>query len=112
MPGRAEPVRIPRGSEALFMLQRIRDESHRFAISYHRQLRGKRMTESELDDVPGLGPKRKERLLKAFGSVAALRKASLDDLEELSWLPESVAGDLYEHLHSPASGAPKRRAPG
>ena len=112
VPGRAEPVRIPRGSEALFMLQRIRDESHRFAISYHRQLRGKRMTESELDDVPGLGPKRKERLLKAFGSVAALRKASLDDLEELSWLPESVAGDLYEHLHSATSGAPKRRAPG
>src|SRR5690606_28974326 len=57
VPGRSEPVEVPRGSEALFMLQRIRDESHRFAISYHRQLRGKRMTTSALDGIPGLGEK-------------------------------------------------------
>ncbi|MGI9577077.1 MAG: excinuclease ABC subunit UvrC [Microthrixaceae bacterium] len=101
VPGRSEPVRVPRGSEALFMLQRIRDESHRFAIAYHRQLRGKRMTESELDSVPGLGPKRRERLVKSFGSVAALRKADLDALKDISWLPEQVAVSLYDHLHRP-----------
>ena len=56
MPGRSEPVRIPRQSEALYLLQRVRDEAHRFAITYHRELRGKRMTRSVLDDIPGLGP--------------------------------------------------------
>ena len=56
MPGQADPVRIPRQSEALYLLQRIRDEAHRFAITYHRQLRDKRMTKSVLDDIPGLGP--------------------------------------------------------
>ena len=56
LPGRAEPVRIPRDSEALFLLQQVRDEAHRFAITYHRKLRGKKMTPSVLDDVPGLGP--------------------------------------------------------
>jgi excinuclease ABC subunit C len=101
VPGRGDPVRVPRGSEALFMLQRIRDESHRFAIAYHRQLRGKRMTESELDEVQGLGPKRRERLLKAFGSVAAIRKASLEELTEIPWLPDQVAASLHDHLHQP-----------
>ena len=100
VPGRRDPVRVPRGSEALFMLQRIRDESHRFAVAYHRQLRNRRMTESELDEVPGLGPRRRERLVKTFGSVPAIRKASLEDLRDLSWLPDEVADSLYEHLHS------------
>ncbi|MCZ7630282.1 MAG: excinuclease ABC subunit UvrC [Microthrixaceae bacterium] len=91
VPGRQDPVEVPRGSEALFMLKRIRDESHRFAIAYHRQLRGRRMTSSELDDVPGLGPRRRERLLRHFGSVAKVRAADLESLVEISWLPDTVA---------------------
>jgi excinuclease ABC subunit C len=80
LPGRPEPVRIPRGSEALYVLQQVRDEAHRFALSYHRSLRGKRMTRSVLDDVPGLGPVRRKRLLRQFGSVRALREASVEEL--------------------------------
>jgi excinuclease ABC subunit C len=99
LPGRADPVRIPRQSEALYLLQRIRDEAHRFAITYHRQLRGKRMTKSVLDDVPGLGPTRKKRLIKEFGGVAAVKKASFESLAALPWLPEAVARALYDKLH-------------
>ncbi|MFV0318441.1 MAG: excinuclease ABC subunit UvrC [Microthrixaceae bacterium] len=103
LPGRGEPVEVPRGSEALFMLQRIRDESHRFAITYHRQLRGKRMLLSELDDVSGLGPKRRERLIEHFGSVPKVRSADLEDLLDLSWLPRPVAVAVYDRLHNPRS---------
>ena len=78
MPGRASPVRIPRQSEALYLLQRIRDEAHRFAITFHRELRGKRMTKSVLDDIPGLGPTRKKRLVKELGGVGAVKQASLE----------------------------------
>ena len=87
LPGRADPLRIPRTSEALYLLQQIRDEAHRFAITYHRNLRGKRMTVSVLDDVPGLGPGRKKRLVRELGGVNAVKAASLDNLRELSWLP-------------------------
>ena len=100
LPGRSEPVEVPRGSEALFLLQRIRDESHRFAISYHRQLRGKRMTVSVLDDIPGLGEKRKQRLIKELGGVRAVRAADLEQLKSFSWLPDSVASAVYEKLHA------------
>ncbi|MDQ4133715.1 MAG: excinuclease ABC subunit UvrC [Actinomycetota bacterium] len=101
LPGQADPVRIPRQSEALYLLQRIRDEAHRFAITYHRSLRGKRMTTSVLDGVPGLGPTRKRRLVKELGSVRAVRAASLDDLLALPWLPDAVARALYTQLHDP-----------
>jgi hypothetical protein len=74
LPGRAEPVEVPRGSEALFMLQRIRDEAHRFANSFHRELRGKRMTVSSLDGIAGLGETRKKRLVQALGGVNAVKK--------------------------------------
>jgi excinuclease ABC subunit C len=99
LPGRPEPVRISRDSEALYLLQQVRDEAHRFAITYHRQLRGKKMTTSVLDDVPGLGPTRKRRLLKEFGSVKRVRELSYEELRGLSWLPDSVADALYQHLH-------------
>jgi excinuclease ABC subunit C len=99
LPGRADPLRIPRTSEALYLLQQIRDEAHRFAITYHRNLRGKRMTASVLDDVPGLGPGRKKRLVKELGGVNAVRAASLDSLRVLSWLPERVADAVYRKLH-------------
>src|SRR5262249_54929801 len=98
-----EPVRIPRDSEALYLLQQVRDEAHRFAITYHRQLRQKKMTKSVLDEVPGLGPTRRSRLLKEFGSVKKLRERSLDELTALTWLPDRVARDLYERLHGGAA---------
>ncbi|HUE61271.1 MAG TPA: excinuclease ABC subunit UvrC [Acidimicrobiales bacterium] len=99
VPGQADPIRIPRTSEALYLLQQIRDEAHRFAITYHRNLRGKRMTASVLDDIPGLGPARKKRLIKEFGGVKAIKGASRELLGELSWLPESVADAVYAKLH-------------
>ena len=99
MPHRAEPVRIPRDSEALYLLQQVRDEAHRFAITYHRQLRGRSMTKSVLDDVPGLGPTRRARLLKEHGSVKRLRELTEDDLVAISWLPDTVARAVFEQLH-------------
>jgi excinuclease ABC subunit C len=101
VPGNPDPIRLPRQSEALYLLQRIRDESHRFAIGYHRQLRNKRMTKSVLDDVPGLGPTRRKRLIKEMGGVTAVKKASLDDLKALSWLPDNVAEAVYVKIHNP-----------
>jgi excinuclease ABC subunit C len=103
LPGRSEPVELPRGSEGLFMLQRLRDESHRFAISYHRQLRDKRMTRSVLDGIPGLGDTRRTKLVQQFGGVRAVQRASLEDLLEVTWLPEAVAHTVYEHLHPEAA---------
>jgi len=105
LPGSPSPVTIPRGSEALFLLQRIRDESHRFAITYHRQLRDKRMTRSTLDEVPGLGEKRKQRLVKELGGVRAVAAASREDLRSLSWLPDRVADAVHDHLHDPRTPA-------
>jgi excinuclease ABC subunit C len=103
LPGRPEPVRIPRDSEALYLLQQVRDEAHRFAITYHRQLREKKMTKSVLDDVPGLGPLRRARLLKDYGSVKKLRELAEEDLVAIPWLPEPVARATYAQLHGGTS---------
>jgi len=100
LPGDPEPQRIPRQSEALYLLQRIRDEAHRFAITYHRQLRGKRMTTSVLDGVPGLGETRRKRLLKELGGIRNVKAASLDELKALTWLPDAVAEALHEKVHA------------
>jgi excinuclease ABC subunit C len=100
VPGRGDPVDIPRQSEALFMLQRLRDEAHRFANTFHRELRGKRMTTSALDGVPGLGPTRQKRLLKELGGVGGVRRAGLEELKALPWLPEPVAEALYTKLRA------------
>ena len=97
MPGLGEPIRIPRDSEALYILQRARDEAHRFAVEYHRKLRGKRMVDSILDDVPGIGPGRKKLLIRKFGSLKRIRAASEEELAEV--VPSSVAEDLYAALH-------------
>ena len=99
VPGRSEPVEIPRGSEALFMLQRIRDEAHRFANTFHRERRSKRMTVSALDDIPGLGEVRQKKLVKALGGVNAVKRAELDDLKALSFLPDAVAAAVYGKFH-------------
>jgi excinuclease ABC subunit C len=98
-PGSDEPIDLPRGSEALYLLQRLRDESHRFAVAYHRQLRSKRMTGSVLDGIPGLGPSRKKRLTSAFGGVRAVERASLEDLIDQPWLPEAVAMAIFDRTH-------------
>ncbi len=95
VPGRANPVQIPRGSDALFMLQVIRDEAHRFANSFHRQLRGKKMRASVLDGIVGLGAARKSRLVAECGGVAGIRQLTRDELRAKTWLPESVADAVY-----------------
>jgi|TARA_B110000438_G_scaffold13336_1_gene12873 excinuclease ABC subunit C len=99
VPGKLDSIQIPRQSEALYLLQRIRDESHRFAISYHRQLRDKRMTGSILDDIPGLGEKRKRRLIAELGGVKKVKLASIVELEAISWLPQQVAQAVYAKTH-------------
>ena len=99
IPGQSQAVEIPRGSEALFMLQRIRDEAHRFANSFHRELRDKRMVSSALDGIEGLGEARKKKITQAFGGVNAVKQASLDDLRSHSWLPEAVAQAIFDKFH-------------
>ncbi len=99
VPGRSEPVEIPRGSEALFMLQRVRDEAHRFANTFHRERRSKRMTTSALDGIPGLGEVRRRKLVKAMGGVNAVRRAELDELKALSFLPDTVAEAIHAKFH-------------
>ena len=97
-PGSSRPVVLPRGSEALYLLQRVRDEAHRFAIGFHRSTRGRAMTASLLDDIEGLGPTRRERLLAAYGSAASIRAVPLDELLALTWLPDDVARRLHDRL--------------
>jgi excinuclease ABC subunit C len=99
VPGQAEPVEIPRGSEALFMLQRIRDEAHRFANTFHRERRSKRMTSSALDGIAGLGEVRRKKLVRSLGGVNAVKKADLEELKGLSFLPDSVAEAVHERFH-------------
>ncbi len=100
-PGSSDPIRLPRQSEALYLLQRLRDEAHRFAVSYHRTLRGKRMTAGALDRVDGLGPKRQSRLIEEFGGLAGLRRASREELLGVSWLPAQVGAAVFDRLHTP-----------
>jgi excinuclease ABC subunit C len=92
------PVILPRASESLYMLQRIRDEAHRFAITYHRSKRSKQMTASALDDVPGLGPSRRSAVVGHFGSVAKLREASLEQLCEVPGIGKDTAQRILDHL--------------
>jgi len=96
----SEPIILPRSSTALYLLQRIRDEAHRFAITYHRSLRGKRNLASILDDIPGIGEKRKKNLLQHFGSFKKIREASVEDLLEVEGINQKVAEAIYEYLHT------------
>ena len=99
LPGQPEPLRIPRGSEALFLLQHLRDEAHRFAITYHRQKRAKRSLHSPLDDIPGVGATRKKTLLKRFGSLLRLQQATVEEIEATPGVGPGLARTIYEHLH-------------
>ncbi len=92
------PVVLPSGSPSLYLVKRVRDEAHRFAITFHREVRGKAMTQSILDEVAGIGPVRKKALLKHFGSFKRLRQASLQQIEDASIIPMDVAEELYAVL--------------
>lgn len=99
VPWQADPVILPSGSMGLYLVKQIRDEAHRFAITYHKKLRGKGMTASILDDIEGLGPKRKKLLLKAFGSQKALKAASLEEIAAVKGIPAQVAKSVYLALN-------------
>ena len=89
-----EPVVLPAGSASLFLVKRVRDEAHRFAVEYHRALRGKAMTASVLDDIEGVGPKRKKALLRHFGSLRRLREATAEEIAEVPGVPREVAVEI------------------
>ncbi len=99
LPGETDPVILPRTSEGLYLLQRIRDESHRVAISFHRKRRGKRTTSSALDGIPGLGETKRKALLAHFGTVRAIKAASATELEQVNGVGERLATSIYDHLH-------------
>jgi excinuclease ABC subunit C len=103
-PDHPDPLLIPRGSESLFVLQHLRDEAHRFAITYHRQKRDRRAMTSPLDEIPGVGPTRKRALLKRFGSLARLRRASAEEIAATPGLGPELSRTVHDSLHaSPSS---------
>jgi excinuclease ABC subunit C len=113
MPGWDEPVVLPGGSPSLYLVKRLRDEAHRFAVTYHRELRGKAMTASILDEIPGVGPTRKTALIKAFGSVKRLRAADAGQIAAVKGIPAELAGDIVDFLQTwGAGGAGEDGAPG
>jgi excinuclease ABC subunit C len=99
-PGRPLPTRLPEDSGALRLLQRIRDEAHRFANGYHQLLLKKRLTESILDDCPGVSQNRKKLLLTAFGSIARLRKASVEKIAAVEGIGPKLAEEVHRFLAS------------
>ena len=112
LPDDDQPLVLPRTSEGLYLLQRVRDEAHRFAITHHRQKRSAAMTASALDDVPGLGPARKKALLRAFGSVKRLRVAHAEEIASVQGIGPALAGAVVAALAAPPgpSGAGARAA--
>jgi len=103
LPARPAPISLPAHSRALHLLQRLRDEAHRFALSYHRSLRARRVRESVLDDVPGIGDARKQHLLKHFGTVSRLRAASVEEIAGVAGLGRTLAQAVVEHLRETES---------
>ncbi|MFY9323441.1 MAG: excinuclease ABC subunit UvrC [Syntrophomonadaceae bacterium] len=102
-PHRSEPLVLPRRDEGLRLLQRLRDEAHRFAVEYNRQRRTRRMTSSALDHIEGVGPQRRRALLKKFGSVNGIREASLEELAAVPSMNRTVARRVYEYFHGTIS---------
>jgi len=98
LPDRSEPLRLPRTSEGLYLMQRIRDEAHRFAITHHRVLRDKQTILSQLDEIPGIGPRRRTALLRKFGSIGAIRDASVDELAAVPGMSRKVAEQVKASL--------------
>ena len=110
--GQQEPLVLPRGSQGLYLLQRVRDEAHRFAITYHRQVRSKRAFKSVLDDIPGIGPKRKKALIKRFGSARAIAAATLDELVAVDGMTHDAAERVLEHIGNGRAIASEEEAGG
>jgi excinuclease ABC subunit C len=106
VPGQDYPVILPRTSEGLYLLQRVRDEAHRFAITFHRQRRSKAMTASALDGIPGLGETRRKALLRHFGSVKKVRAASVEELVAVSGIGPALAATIAAELSSEAPATP------
>ena len=102
-PHRSEPLVLPRRDEGLRLLQRLRDEAHRFAVEYNRKRRTRRMTSSALDHIEGVGPQRRRALLKKFGSVNGIREASLEELAAVPGMNRTVARRVYEYFHGSIS---------
>ena len=98
LPDRSDPIMLPRNSQGLYLVQRLRDEAHRFAITYHRSVRGRRAMASVFDEIEGIGPVRKKALLKRFGSVRRIREASVEELAETPGIPRDLADRLKRHL--------------
>jgi len=103
VPGSSDPLILPRSSEGLYLLQRIRDEAHRFAITFHRSRRSKVMLESVLDEIPQLGQARRKALLERFGSVAAIRKATMEDIAATPGIGSKIAAVIGEQLAAMSS---------
>lgn len=99
LPNSKRPIIIPKNNKALHLLQQVRDESHRFAITYHRKLRSDNISESSLDDIPGIGKKRKINILKKFGSIDEVKKASIEELSKIENMNEKVAINVYKYYH-------------
>ncbi|MEI2619313.1 MAG: excinuclease ABC subunit UvrC [Candidatus Nanopelagicales bacterium] len=100
VPGQDDPVILSRRSQGLYLLQRIRDEAHRFAITYHRQKRSRRLSTSVVEDIPGVGPNRRKALMRAFGSLTRLRKASVEELAAVPGISAELASAIHQHLAS------------
>jgi excinuclease ABC subunit C len=98
IPGRKNPVILPANSPTLFLLQRVRDEAHRFAITYHKSRRAKAAVHSALDDIPGVGPKRRRALLRHFGSVKAIAAASPEAIQEVGMVSGKLAELILQAL--------------
>ena len=98
LPGRPDPIMLPRDSQALFLVQRIRDEAHRFAITFHRSTRSKKAFKSRLDEIAGVGPTRKKALIKAFGSVKGIQAASVDELAAVDGISRALAENIKAQL--------------
>lgn len=101
IPERVESVLFPRTSQALYLVQRIRDEAHRFANTYHRTIRGKQATVSQIDSVPGIGPARRKALIRTFGSVRGIKAATAEEIAEVPGIDPKLAAAIKEHLASP-----------
>jgi len=100
LPGQPQPIRLPAASPALHLIQQVRDEAHRFAITAHRGRRQKRQLSSPLEEIPGLGPKRRRELLRQFGGLQAVARAGVDDLTRVRGISHRLAASIYEHFHA------------
>jgi excinuclease ABC subunit C len=98
LPGRKNPVNLRQNSAPLLLLARIRDEAHRFAVTYHQMLRGKKQLHSPLDDIPGIGAQKKKELLRRFGSLKKIREATVEELREVKGISEELARSIRERL--------------